>query len=145
MISTGLVFDDWAPLADMQRFQREMNRLFQAYRTPAAGYPPMNLWHDREQALVQMEAPGMDPEKIRVSVEGQTLTVEGERAEDLPVQEVEYHRRERSNGSFARAIRLPFEAEAGGVKAEYRAGVLSVRIPRRESTKPRSIPVSLNG
>lgn len=143
-MTTGLIMNEWAPWTDMRRLQREMDRLFSSFNSPAAGYPPMNLWHDRDSAVVQLEAPGMEPDRIKVSVEGQTLTVEGERSPDLQGDDIEYHRRERGLGSFARAVRLPFEAEAGGVKADYRQGVLTIRIPRRESTKPRTIPVSIS-
>lgn len=144
-MNTGVwrVTEGWDPWTDMQRFQREVNRLFNAYTAPAAGYPPMNLWHDREQAVVQMEAPGLDPQKIRVSVEGQTLTVEGERGSALPEGDVAVHRKEREEGAFARALRLPFEAESEGVRAEYKAGVLTVRMPRKEATKPRAIQVAV--
>lgn len=140
---TELLFGEWTPWADMRRLQRDMDRLFQAFNVPAAGYPPVNIWHDRESAMVQMEAPGVDPGNIKVSVEGQTLTVEGSRVTEPHGETWEYHRQERGTGSFARVIRLPFEAEAGGVKAEYRRGILSIRIPRKESSKPRAIPVAV--
>ncbi|MBP7276047.1 MAG: Hsp20/alpha crystallin family protein [Kiritimatiellae bacterium] len=142
-MSTEMMLGELTPWLDMRRLQRNMDRLLQSFSVPAAGYPPVNLWYDREGAMVQMEAPGMDPEKIKVSVEGQTLTVEGERALELHGEDLEYHRQERGSGAFARAVRLPFEAEAEGVKAEYRTGILTIRIPRKESTKPRAIPVAV--
>ncbi|HMP76681.1 MAG TPA: Hsp20/alpha crystallin family protein [Kiritimatiellia bacterium] len=134
---------DWTldPFRDLHRLQRDMNRLFAGFRTPAEQFPALNLWSSPEQVVLTAEVPGVDPKDVDVSVVGNVVTLEGERKEDASIPADSYHRRERENGKFMRSVRLPYEVEADKVQARYENGVLRVTLPRKESTKPRRITI----
>lgn len=130
---------------EMERLRREMNRLFsdwpaRAQAPIARGYPAMNVWTDEESAIVTAELPGMDREKIEISVEDDTLTVRGQR-QLYEKEGVTYHRRERRYGTFVRSFRLPFRVDADNVEATFTSGVLKIVLPRAEEEKPKRISI----
>ncbi len=130
---------------DMERLQREMNRLFSSWPgfdvRPAPAYPAMNIWANEDGAIVTAELPGCDPEQLEISVVGDTLSLSGSReAEDVPEDAV-YHRNERGCGAFSRSFQLPFAVEAEQVEASFANGVLHIELPRAEADKPKKIAV----
>lgn len=141
MMRVGMGLDPWS---DFARFQRDMNRLVGSYCRATPSFPRLNAWANPEKAVVQAECPGVDPAAIRLTVNGDVLTIEGGRTVDPAEAPTETLRQERVAGSFARSVRLPFEIEEDKVSATHRNGVLTVTLPRREATKPRSIPVTQN-
>jgi HSP20 family protein len=128
----------WDPFWDLQR---EMNRLFTGVAAPAETFPAVNVWTSRDQVVVTAELPGVDAKALDVSVHGDALTLKGERPEDTAVESAVCHRAERWSGRFSRTIRLPFAVENGQVKAKCRNGVLTVTLPRAESSKPRQVAI----
>lgn len=130
----------------MERMQREMNRLFSDFfgRGAAAGqagvFPPLNVAEDQENLYVRAELPGIKPEDIEISVEGETLTLRGERKLNAP-ENVSYHRRERESGQFRRILTLPSRINPDAVNASFRNGVLKVVLSKAEETKPRQIMI----
>lgn len=139
MMTNSMFLD---PMAEMMKFQRDMNRLLSGYRRPADVFPRINAWADENHAEVKAEVPGVDPAALNLTVTGDVLVIEGNRG-GLPENEgIELHRRERTGGAFRRAVRLPWEIEESQVKATQKNGVLAVTLPRREATKPRAIPVA---
>jgi HSP20 family protein len=127
---------------EMDRLQREMNRLFDHFDRPGlplAGYPAVNVWMNDESAVITAELPGVDVKDLDISVVGETVTLSGERkGDDLP-KEATYHRQERSMGKFTRTIDLPFSVDSGKVQATLEKGVLRVLLPRSEKDKPRKV------
>lgn len=134
---------DWTldPFRELQRLQRDMNRLLAGFTTPAEEFPALNLWTSPEESVLTAEIPGVDPKDVTVSVTGNVVTIEGERKDDASAPAESYHRRERETGKFMRSIRLPYEIEADKVQARYELGILRVTLPRKESTKPRRIAI----
>jgi HSP20 family protein len=131
----------WDPYQELERVHREINRLFSGNRGKIAEYPALNVWTNEDDAVVTAELPGVDPADISLSVVRDTLTLEGERT-PLELAEGEtFDRRERGFGRFSRTIRIPFEVESDGVKAQSRDGVLTITLPRKEATKPRKIAI----
>ena len=134
-----------SPWRDMDRLQREMNRLFEGYypdRTrQAPSFPAMNVWGSEDGLLITAEVPGVHPEDIDISVVGDTLTLSGNRKPDELNEGARYHRQERGYGSFTRAIQLPFAVSVAKVDASFSNGVLSINLPRAEEDKPRKIMV----
>ena len=129
---------------EMDRLQKEMNRLFEVYspvRRSAPGYPAMNVWANENGALVTAEVPGVQPEDIDVSVIGETLTLSGTRTLDETTEGARYHRQERGYGKFNRTLQLPFAVDVNNIEATFKNGVLNVQLPRAESDKPRKISV----
>lgn len=131
---------DADPFEDMRRIQREMNRLFRQAGEGGA-FPAANLWANENEAVLTAELPGVDPAKVDLTVHEDHLTLKGEREQDQPTEGVTCHRAERLTGSFVRSFRLPFAVAADQVAASSRNGVLTVRLPRAESTKPKQITV----
>lgn len=131
--------------SEVDRLQREMNRLFENYypaRTHAApSYPALNVWTSNEGLMLTAEVPGVHPEDIDISVVGETLTLSGSRKPDELKEGARYHRQERGYGNFSRSIQLPFPVSVNKVEASFKDGVLNVAMPRAEEDKPRKIVV----
>ncbi len=129
---------------EMDRLQREMNRLFENYpnRTrTATGYPAMNIWSSEEGQVVTAEVPGVNPDDIDISVVGETLTLNGVRNREELTENTRFHRQERSFGPFSRTIQLPYQVDANKVEATFKNGVLQIKLPRAEADKPKKIVV----
>jgi len=132
------------PFAEVQRLQREMNRLFSgATELYAHDFPAVNVWRGENGAIVTAELPGIDPAKLDISVVGDSLTLTGIR-ELEPLKEGEsYHRQERTYGRFARTLQLPFQMDAAKVEAKYEKGTLQITLPRVEAEKPKKISIKV--
>jgi HSP20 family protein len=112
--------------------------------TRGAWVPAVDIYSNGQHELVlKAELPDMNEKEIGLTVEDNTLTLRGERKLDPEVREEQFHRIERNYGSFARTFALPPTVDAGKVSAEYKAGVLTVRLPLREEAKPKQIKVEV--
>jgi HSP20 family protein len=136
----------------MADLRREMDQVFGEFfgRTPfqmaateAIWSPLVDVHETKNGYQLQVELPGVKQEDIQVSIEGETLTLKGERKHEAEVKEDEYHRVERSYGRFERTIVLPSVVDAGQVKATYRDGVLAIELPKKEEAKPKEIKVEV--
>ena len=130
---------------EMDRLQREMNRLFNKYDAPgmrtAVGYPTVNIWTKEDSQIVSAEMPGVNVGDIEIRVEGDTLTIAGERkAEELPEGAARV-RNERSFGKFSRTFQLPHAVDPDKVEAQFKNGVLIIILPRSDEDKPRKIAI----
>jgi HSP20 family protein len=131
--------------------QDRMSRVFEGFYgrpqedlTRSAWVPAVDIYSNGQHELVlKAELPDMKEEEIEVAVEENTLTLRGEKKLDREVAEDQFHRIERSYGAFARTFALPPTVDADKVKAEYKAGVLTVRLPLREEAKPKQIKVAV--
>lgn len=130
------------PFGAVRNLQREMNRLFNDTELRGDSFPAVNIWSNQDQIMVTAELPGVNPDAIDISVVQAQLTISGERKFDLP-EGVNCHRQERSQGSFTRAFRLPFDVDNEKVSAQYRDGILYISLPRLEETKPKKITVKV--
>jgi HSP20 family protein len=101
-------------------------------------FPPTNIFRDKDGIVVRSEVPGLAPDAINISVERNTLTISGERRPETPAKG-SFHRRERQFGKFSRSLRLPVDLEGEKASAEFRDGVLTIRIPKREEAKPKQV------
>ena len=140
-MGTGLA-DALRPLS---RLRQELERAFDDLELPVfrpvdGEHPALNTWEDGDNAYVEAELPGVGMDRIDVSVTGNELSIRGERKIDEP-PDVQWHRRERSSGTFARTITLPWEINPDEVEARFQDGVLSVKLPKAESAKPRKVKV----
>lgn len=136
------------PWQEMEYLQREMNRLFSTVSRDigssiAPAYPAMNIWANKDGAIITAELPGIEPDDIEITVEGDNLMLSGERKPEEMAEGDVYHRRERGCGKFSRSIQLPFSVEADKVDASFKNGVLSIKAPRPEQEKPRKISIKV--
>ena len=106
--------------------------------------PPVDIYQNGDHELVlKAEIPDMSREDIDITVENFVLTIKGEKKLANTVKEEQYHHVERRYGTFSRSFSLPQTVDAGKVSAEYKNGVLTVRLPLREEAKPRQIKVDV--
>jgi len=131
----------------MGQLKREMDRLFTDFsdRTGSSShagvFPPLNVSEDNDQLYVWSELPGMEPEDVEISVEGDTLMLRGERKLPEAGEGVNYHRREREGGRFRRIVTLPFRIDPNGVEAAFKNGVLNIVLPKAAEARPKQIKV----
>ena len=106
--------------------------------------PAVDIYEtENHDLVVRAELPGLNREDIEVSVENSTLVLKGEKKLDTSVKEEHYRRIERSYGSFHRSFTLPNTVDASRIGAEFKNGVLTVKLPFREEAKPRTINVDV--
>src|SRR6185437_11968124 len=103
-------------------------------------YPPLNVFRKGDDFVVITELPGIDKSKLELQVKGNTIRLAGTKTVSHP-EKASVHRRERLTGRFDRAVSLPVQVNADGVKAEYHDGILALFLPRAEHDKPRSIQI----
>ena len=114
------------------------------FATANAWVPPVDIYQNGDHELVlKAELPDMAREDIDITVENFTLTIKGEKKLAGDVKEEQFHHVERRYGTFSRSFSLPQTVDAGKVSAEYKNGVLTVRLPLREEAKPRQIKVDV--
>ena len=141
----------WDSVGDMAARHEQRSRMLEGfYGRPqedlarGSWVPAVDVYSNSQHELVlKAELPDMKEEEFELTVEDNTLTLRGERKLDTEVTEEQFHRVERKYGSFARTFALPPTVDAGKVSAEYKGGVLTVRLPRREEAKPRQIKVQV--
>jgi HSP20 family protein len=130
---------------EIERLERMLGGVFGEREGlgPAQSWmPAVDIYEDPNGEMVlKAELPGIRRDDIRVSMEGQMVLLEAERHLDTEVQRDRFHRIERGYGAFRRSFTLPATVDASRISAEYQDGVLTVRLPRREETKPRQIEV----
>ena len=91
----------------------------------------------------EADLPGLKPGEFELAIENNVLTLKGERKFEKKTEEGNYHRVERSYGSFTRSFTLPSTVDVNNVAADFKDGVLKVALPRKEETKPRQIQVQI--
>jgi HSP20 family protein len=139
----------WDSRRDMAARQEGMSRMLESFLgrpqedlTGGAWAPAVDIYSNGQHELVlKAELPDMKEEEIDLTVEANTLTLRGEKKLDTEVNHEQFHRIERSYGAFARTFALPPTVDADKVRAEYKAGVLTVWLPLREDAKPKQIRV----
>ena len=114
------------------------------FPTPSAWAPSVDIFHTGDHELVlKAELPDMSRDDIDITVENFVLTIKGEKKLAGDVKEEQFHHVERRYGTFTRSFSLPQTVDPNRVTAEYKNGVLTVRLPLREEAKPRSIKVDV--
>jgi HSP20 family protein len=144
----------WNMYREMENLRREIDEAFRGFGGrglfgPAfqAGrslrrQPPMNLYGDAETLYVEVLVPGIEPEKLDITVQENVLTVSGERAA-VDDKDRTWHRRERDNGKFVRTLELPVDVDADLVKASCKNGVLIITLPKAAAARPKKINVDV--
>ena len=139
----------WEPFRGISTLQEEVNRLFESSfhgrseSSSASWAPAVDVHETENELIVTADLPGMNEKDLDVRVENNMLTISGERKTETNVEDDNYLRVERSYGSFSRSVALPNTVNSDAVAAEYRNGVLTVKLPKREETKPRQVKVNV--
>lgn len=137
---------DWVPDWASSRLQSQVDQLFDTWLAPgepAAWMPSLDVFENRRTVVVKTELPGLKREEIEVSLNGEMLTIEGERKQETRFNRGGAYRIERSFGRFHRSVPLPCAVDAANVRAEYKDGVLTVNCPKRAAGKRRRTEVEV--
>ncbi len=140
----------WDPFRGLTALQQQMNRFFEDTlfrgRTDQSALttwaPAVDIYETEHELVVKADLPDVDEKDLDVRVENNILTIRGDRKFEKTVSEDNYLRIERSYGSFSRSFSLTNSVNTDAIKADYRNGVLTVTIPKREEAKPKQIKVS---
>jgi HSP20 family protein len=141
----------WDPFRDLNTLQDRMNRLFddagRGWRNdePAATTtwsPAVDIYETEGEIVVKAELPGMDRKDIALHLENNVLTIRGERKFEKETKEDNYHRIERSYGTFSRSFSIPTTVDEEKIRADYKEGVLKVALPKKEQAKPKQIQIA---
>jgi len=140
------------PLNEWKTIQQDFGRLFGgAFPRVFAGEetlsgswsPRVDIFEDANSIVLEADLPGMKPEEFKLSIENFKLTLSGERRFEKEAKQDNWHRVERNYGSFTRTFSLPSTVNVDAVKADFRDGVLTVTLPKREEVKARQIQVEI--
>ena len=132
-------------------FQEQFNRLFsEAFDRSSdessitTWAPAVDIFETEHELVVKADLPDIKPQELDIRVENNILTIRGERKFEKQVNENNYLRVERAYGSFSRSFSLANTVNSDAIKAEYKDGVLTLTIPKREEAKPKQIKVNVN-
>jgi HSP20 family protein len=143
-----LLSESTALFDEFDRVRRELDRLFEPFGGPAdlrsvgrGAFPTVNIANEEDSVHVLVFAPGMAADAFDVTVQGNLLTITGKR--ELPAADAAAQSwvSERFAGEFRRTMGLPDDVDASKVDAQYRDGVLWIRLQRREAARPRKIQI----
>lgn len=128
--------------AGLRLFQDSLSRLFSE---PASRpwSPAVDIFETENELVLKADVPDVDPKNVAIQLENGTLTVKGERKFEEQKNGRGFHRIERSYGSFVRAFSLPETVDGDKVKADYKNGVLTITLPKKEVAKPKTINVEI--
>lgn len=137
------------PWAEFERIRRGLDELSRSCGDKAQAqaranvYPPLNIYEEPDRLLVTAELPGVKVEDLDLSIEGDTLTLQGKREHRQPDAGISYHRREIESGGFSRAVALPVKVDTERVAAKLHNGVLTITLMKASEVTPRQINVSV--
>jgi HSP20 family protein len=140
----------WDPFDDLASLRESMDKLFEEFFTRRPGRPAVTVWQPAvelfetdNEVVVRAELPGIDSQNVDITVTEDALTIKGEAKSEQEEKGRNYYRRELRYGSFTRALALPVEVKGDQAKASYRNGVLEIRVPKHERTRPKSVKVEV--
>ena len=140
----------WEPFGKLLSSEDRFNRLFtrdfprffdEGDASMTTWMPAVDVYETEHNLTLKAELPGVDPKDIEARVEDGTLYLKGERKFEKESKKENYHRIERTYGSFMRSFALPTSVDADKVSAEYKDGVLTLTLPKKEEAKAKTITV----
>src|SRR5437763_11804525 len=143
--------DRWEPFRGSSS-ENQLNRLFSDFfgrasqeQNLTSWAPAVDIYEGEHELVVKADLPDIRPEELDIRVENNILTIRGERKFEKKVDEKNYLRVERAYGSFARSFALANTVNTDAIKADYKDGVLTLSVPKREEAKPKQIKVTVGG
>jgi len=141
----------YAPLKDLWNLEDQFGRMFENFlparlreEGPAGEWEPVVDVYETDKAYVlKAELPEVEEKDVHVNVEGNILTLTGERRYEDEVKKEHYHRTERFYGKFCRSFALPDTVDREKIKATFRKGIMRLEMPKREEVKPKEIKIEV--
>ena len=140
----------WDPFRDIVTLREKMNRLFEDAVTArgddkdmisSTWTPSVDIYETENALVLTAEVPGVEENNVEIKIEDNTLTLKGERNFEKETNEDNYHRIERSYGSFYRSFTIPRNVDQEKIKAEQDSGVLRITMPKKPESKPKTVKV----
>ncbi|HLF85657.1 MAG TPA: Hsp20/alpha crystallin family protein [Nitrospiria bacterium] len=141
----------WEPFMDLVSLQEKMNKLFEDTVSPHAGkeaeiptgtwYPAVDILETDKDIVIKVELPGINLSDVNLEIADNMLSLRGERKFEKDTKKENYHKVERSYGSFHRSFTLPGSVDQTKINAKLKDGILEVKLPKVENLKPKQIPV----
>jgi HSP20 family protein len=140
----------WDPYRELSSFADRFNRTFGSMQARerdeevglGAWMPPVDIAEDKEKITLTAELPGFKENEVQIQMEGNLLTLRGDRKFEEEKNGRNYHRVERSYGQFIRSFTLPNNVDRENIRARFNSGLLEVEMPKREDAKPKQIKIS---
>ena len=142
----------WDPFRELHNLENEMNRLFRrqfsASSHPEEGLtasqlaPPVDVYEDASKLSIKMDVPGVDAKDLDISVDGNLLTVSGERKFESDEKKEHFRRMEREYGSFSRSLTLPASVDTDKISANFANGTLRIDIAKRTDSRTKQIKIA---
>jgi HSP20 family protein len=148
-----MAFEHWDPFREAVSLRDAMNTLLQdsfvrpgnSQSTHATGTLPVDVAENDNDFVVKASLPGVKPDEVQITIQGDALTIRGEFKSADERQGERWHVRERRHGVFQRALSLGTPVDADKAQADYEHGVLTLTLPKAESSKPRQIKIGAQG
>jgi HSP20 family protein len=140
----------WDPFRDIITLREKMNRLFEDAvmargeekdMISSTWTPSVDIYETENSLILTAEVPGVDESNIEIKIEDNTLSLNGERLFEKETTEENYHRIERSYGSFYRSFTIPRNVDQEKIRAEHDNGVLRITMPKKPDSKPKTVKV----
>jgi len=137
--------------SDLFGIQREINRMFDGFlrdnreeeSTFMTWAPAIDIAEHDNEYVVKVELPGVNKEDVKITLESNVMIISGEKKQEKEAKKENYHRVERSYGSFQRSFTLPTTVKSDKIDASYKDGILSILLPKAEEAKPKQIEVKV--
>jgi HSP20 family protein len=140
----------WDPFgSDFGRLARVFDRMFGSVPSEMAREslsqwdPAVDIFDKGNELMLQLEVPGMKKEDIKIRLENNVLTLQGERKRESEIKEEQFYRAERSYGAFSRSFTLPGTVSVDKIQAQYKDGILTINVPKAKEAQPRHIEVKV--
>jgi HSP20 family protein len=132
----------WDPFTEALALRENMNRLLGETQSSAFDGFAIDMYEEDDVVTVEAELPGVKPEDVDITIQGNALSIHGEKRDLHERKEGRYFRRESAYGSFYRSVALPSTVDSQKAEASFEDGILKVRLPKSEEAKPRRIAVN---
>lgn len=141
----------WRPFRELTTLRDEMDRLWERFSgewptlepVRREWAPSLDVSETKNNIVVKAEVPGLEPKDIDISLTGGVLTIKGEKKQEKEEKDENYHRIERSYGTFTRSVRVPQEVQSDKIEATYKDGVLKITLPKSEEAKKKEIKIKV--
>jgi HSP20 family protein len=137
------MFNDWFTDFWSRRSPWSLRRSPWFQRATLSDIPAVDVYDQNDELIVKAEIPGLEKDEVDVSIEGNTLTIKGEKHKEHEVKHQDYYRAERTFGAFSRSVELPVSVQTDKVNATFKNGVLEIRLPKSEEAKKSVIKVKV--
>ena len=136
--------------SELSGVSNRLNRLFgrddfwegQTPMGPVDWAPAVDIVESDSDILIKAELPGVEAKDVSISLDNNVLSLRGERHSEKEINRENYHRMERATGSFSRSFALPASIDADRVTADFRNGLLTITLPKRENSRGRTIQIN---